>query len=179
MPAPRRPLPPLNSADLERYALRYVERYATTRAKLAAYLSRKLRERGWGEEKSPDVEGLVRRFAELGYVNDRLYAESKAGAMARRGLGARRVRQALRFDGIEEGDAAALEPSIEEAEQASALAFARRKRIGPYARELVEDRALLEKQMAAMIRAGHAPSLARAILRMTPGDDPEDTVFGG
>ena len=112
MPAPRRPLPPLNSADLERYALRYVERYATTRAKLAAYLSRKLRERGWAGEKSPDPGALAERMAGLGYVDDRLYAESKAGAMARRGLGARRVREALRFAGVEEEDAAALAPAL-------------------------------------------------------------------
>ncbi|WP_347275573.1 RecX family transcriptional regulator [Sphingomonas sp. HITSZ_GF] len=124
----------------------------------------------------PEVEGLADRFAELGYVNDRLYAESKAGAMARRGLGARRVREALRFAGVEEADTAALAPAIEAEARASALAFARRKRIGPFAREAA-DRALIEKQMAAMIRAGHAPSLARAILRMAPGDDPEATLF--
>ncbi len=176
MPAPRRPLPPLNSADLERYALRYVERYATTRAKLAAYLSRKLRERGWAGEKSPDPEALAERMAGLGYVDDRLYAESKAGAMARRGLGARRVREALRFAGVEEKDAAALAPALAAEALASAIVFARRRRIGPYARE-VADRALQEKQMAAMIRAGHAPGLARAIVRMAPGDDPE-TAFG-
>lgn len=168
-------MPPLNSADLERYALRYVERYATTRVKLAAYLSRKLRERGWDGEKSPDIEGLAQRMADLGYVNDRLYAESKAGAMARRGLGARRVRQALRFDGIEEEDAASLAPAIEDGAQASAIAFARRKRIGPYAREAA-DRVLQEKWMGAMIRAGHAPGLARAIVRMAPGEDPEITL---
>ncbi len=176
MPAQRRPLPPLNSADLERYALRYVERYATTRAKLAIYLSRKLRERGWDGEKSPDPEALAERMAELGYVDDRLYAESKAGAMARRGLGARRVREALRFAGVEEEDAAALAPAIAAEGLASAIAFARRRRIGPYAREAA-DRPLQEKQMAAMIRAGHAPGLARAIVRMAPGDDPE-TMLG-
>ena len=175
MPAPRRSLPPLNSADLERYALRYVERYATTRAKLAAYLSRKLRERGWAGEESPDPVGLAERMAGLGYVNDRLYAEARAGAMARRGLGARRVRQALRFDGIGEADAAALAPAIAADSISSAIAFARRKRIGPYAREAA-DRQLQEKQMAAMIRAGHAPGLARAIVRMAPGDDPEATL---
>ncbi|OSZ65106.1 RecX family transcriptional regulator [Sphingomonas sp. IBVSS2] len=176
MPAQRRPLPPLNSADLERYALRYVERYATTRAKLAIYLSRKLQERGWDGEKSPDPEALAERMAELGYVDDRLYAESKAGAMARRGLGARRVREALRFAGVEEEDAAALAPAIAAEGLASAIAFARRRRIGPYAREAA-DRPLQEKQMAAMIRAGHAPGLARAIVRMAPGDDPE-TMLG-
>jgi regulatory protein len=175
MPDPRRPLPPLNSADLERFALRYVERYATTRAKLTAYLSRKLRERGWGGEESPDPEGLAERMAELGYVNDRLYAESKAGSMARRGLGARRVREALRFAGVEAEDTEALAPAIEAEGISSAIAFARRKRIGPYGREQA-DRPLQDKQMAAMIRAGHAPSLARAIVRMAPGDDLEDTL---
>ena len=175
MPVPRRPLPPLNSADLERYALRYVERYATTRAKLAAYLSRKLRERGWDGENSPDPEALAERMAELGYVDDRLYAESKAGAMARRGLGARRVREALRFAGVEEADAAALALAIAAEGLASAIAVARRRRIGPYAREAA-DRPLQEKQMAAMIRAGHAPGLARAIVRMAPGDDPETAL---
>ncbi len=175
MPDPRRPLPPLNSADLERFALRYVERYATTRAKLTAYLSRKLRERGWDGEKSPDPEGLAERMAELGYVNDRLYAESKAGSMARRGLGARRVREALRFAGVETEDAEALAPAIEADGVSSAIIFARRKRIGPYGQEMA-DRPLQEKQMAAMIRAGHAPGLARAIVRMAPGDDPEDTL---
>ncbi|HYZ48955.1 MAG TPA: RecX family transcriptional regulator, partial [Sphingomonas sp.] len=41
---------PLDAPALERFALRYVERYATTRARLADYLSRKLRERGWAGE---------------------------------------------------------------------------------------------------------------------------------
>jgi hypothetical protein len=50
MTRPRRPLDPLERADLERFALRYVERYATTRGRLADYLKRKIRERGWGEE---------------------------------------------------------------------------------------------------------------------------------
>ncbi|MDQ0252492.1 SOS response regulatory protein OraA/RecX [Sphingomonas kyeonggiensis] len=117
-------------------------------------------------------------MAGLGYVNDRLYAESKAGAMARRGLGARRVREALRFAGVEEEDAAALAPSIEAGQVSSAIAFAKRKRIGPFGREAAE-RPLQEKQMAAMIRAGHAPGLARAIVRMAPGDDPEAILGPG
>lgn len=178
MPSPRRALPPLTGADLERVALRYVERYATTRAKLATYLVRKLRERGWQGEGAPDVEGLAQRMADLGYVNDRLYGEAKAGAMARRGLGARRVRQALRFAGVNGDDADALAPAIEAEEIASAIAFARRRRIGPYAREAA-DRVLQEKQMAAMIRAGHAPGLARAIVRMAPGEDPDATLAAG
>jgi regulatory protein len=175
MTRPRRPLTPLNVADLERFALRYVERYATTRGRLVDYLKRKIRERGWGGETNPDIVGLAQRMADLGYVNDRLFAESKAGAMGRRGLGARRVTQALRQAGIDDEDAEAVAPAVAADAPTSAIAFARRKRIGPFAREAA-DRPLQEKQLAAMLRAGHALDLSRKIVRMAPGEDVEALI---
>jgi regulatory protein len=168
----RRPVPPLDPAALERLALRYVERFATTRGRLADYLRRKVRERGWAGESAPDATALAQRMADLGYVDDRAYAEAKAGSMGRRGLGARRVNEALRFAGIEEEDAVAVAPAIEEDRMKSAIAFARRKRIGPFGREAAE-REVRQKQLAAMLRAGHAMDVARAIVAMAPGDDVE------
>ncbi|MEI9851787.1 MAG: RecX family transcriptional regulator [Sphingomonas sp.] len=156
-------------------ALRYVERYATTRAKLAAYLARKVRERGWEDAAPADPAAIAERFAGLGYVDDRAFAEARAAAMGRRGLGARRVAQALRFAGIGEEDAAAVAPGVAADAAASALAFARRRRIGPYAREAA-DRPGRERQVAAMVRAGHAPALAWRIARMAPGDDAESVM---
>ena len=167
----RRPLPPLDSARLERLALRYVERFATTRGKLAVYLARKVRERGW-EGEAADPVAIAERFAELGYVNDRIYAESKASAMARRGLGARRVNDALRHAGVQEGDTAEITPQIAERTNETALAFARKRRIGPFA-EVQADRAMITKHVAAMVRAGHSPDLAWKIARMEPGESVE------
>ncbi|HEY0623111.1 regulatory protein RecX [Sphingomonas sp.] len=167
----RRPLPPLDRAALERLALRYVERFATTRGKLAAYLLRKVRERGW-EGEPADPVAIAERFAELGYVNDRLYAESQASAMARRGLGARRVNDALRHAGVQERDAAEIAPLIAERAVETALAFARKRRIGPFATERA-DRERAAKQAAAMVRAGHSPDLAWKIARMDPGESVE------
>jgi regulatory protein len=167
----RRPVPPLDRAALDRLALRYVERFATTRGKLAAYLTRKIRERGYDGD-PPDPADIAERFAELGYVNDRLYAESKAAAMARRGLGARRVGEALRHAGVQADDAEAVAPQIDARTGQSAIDFARRKRIGPFAAEPA-DRERMAKQVAAMVRAGHAPALAWRIARMNPGDDPD------
>jgi len=172
MSRPQRPRPPLEPADLERFALRYVERYATTRAKLADYLRRKIRERGWAGTCPPDPVALAERMAELRYVDDRAFAEARAGAMGRRGLGARRVTEALRHAGIDGEDAEAVAPAIRADAGASAVAFARRRRIGPFAREAA-DRPLREKQVAAMIRAGHALDLARRIVRMEPGESVE------
>ncbi|HTG38656.1 regulatory protein RecX [Sphingomonas sp.] len=145
-------------------ALRYVERFATTRAKLAAYLARKLRERGWAEDGPPPVEPLVERIAALGYVDDRAWGEAKAAAMARRGLGARRVRQALGAAGVAGDDVEAINPMLDAGRIESAVAYARRRRIGPYARE-APDRDQVERHVAQMVRAGHAPDLSRRIAR--------------
>lgn len=170
MARPHRPLPPLRPADLDRLALRYVERYATTRVRLAAYLARKIRERGWAGEAPADPASIASRMAERGYVDDRAYGEAKASAMARRGLGARRVGEALRYAGVVGEDAAALTAEIEARAEASAIAFARRKRMGPFALE-APDPAQREKQLAAMLRAGHRLDLARRILNMESGED--------
>jgi regulatory protein len=169
---PRRPVPPLDRPALERLALRYVERFATTRGRLTDYLRRKIRERGWDGE-AADPAGIAERFAELGYIDDRAYGEAKASAMARRGLGARRVAGALHQAGVKGEDAEAIAPGIEERALDAALAFARRRRIGPYA-DAVPDRPQREKQIGAMLRAGHAPALARRIASMKPGDEPVD-----
>ena len=71
---------PLDDAGLERLALRYVERYATSRARLSAYLGRKLRERGWAGSDAPPVEALTDRLAELRYVDDAAFAVRLIGA---------------------------------------------------------------------------------------------------
>lgn len=170
MPRQRFSLSPLTASDLDRLALRYVERFATTRGRLADYLRRKIRERGWAEDCPADPDAVAQRMADRGYINDRLYAEAKAGSMARRGLGARRVAEALRHAGVESADVEAVSPHVEAEAVAAALAFARRKRIGPFATEAC-DRAQQQKQLAAMLRAGHPLPLSRRIILMEPGED--------
>lgn len=168
-PDQNRSITPLDEAGLERLALRYVERYATTRAKLASYLRRKLRERGWHEASHPPVERIVERFADLRYVDDRQFAEMRAASLARRGYGRMRVGLALRHAGIEEADAA---PVLEQAEARAidaALAFARRRRIGPYA-AADPDEAGRRRAFAAMVRAGHSIETVKVVLAMR-GED--------
>lgn len=159
-------LKPLDAAALERLALRYVERFATTRGKLTHYLRRKVRERGWLGGVLPDPAALADRMAALGYIDDRGYAATKAGAMARRGLGARRVIAALHAAGVGEDD----RPAINDAAPAAALAFARRKRLGPFA-AAVPDRDARTRQLAQFLRAGHRVELAKRLLAMRPGDE--------
>ena len=168
----KRAVPPLDRERLERLAVNYAGRYAVTRAKLKAYLARKLRERGWDGEGEPPVDSLVERFARLGYVDDAAFATARAQSLSRRGYGARRVETALKVAGIEEADgAAAREHTAAEAWNA-ALRFAERRRIGPYA-EAYGERPEREKKLTAMLRAGHPLALARKIVAARPGEFPE------
>lgn len=155
-------------------ALAYVARFATSGGKLGAYLKRKLRERGWEGESEPDVAALVARYAELGYVDDAAYARAKSGDLLRRGYGQRRVSQALGQAGIAEDLRESVSASLHEA-RAAALQLARKRRFGPFAAEPA-DRAVREKQLAAMIRAGHGFEVARAVLEAASEDEAEAWV---
>lgn len=153
-------------------ALHYTGRYATTRAKLATFLRRKLRERGWDGDDPPDVEAIISRFAELHYVDDAGFASMKGAALTRRGYGIRRVGEQLRAAGVEENDR---QPALDEAASerwAAAQTFARRKRLGPYATTPIapEQR---NKAVAAFLRAGHDYTTARRWIDAAPGEMPD------
>lgn len=165
---PRKALPPLNEAQLRELALRYVGRFATSRAKLRSYLQRKLRERGWDDAQEPDLAALSDRFADMGYVDDAAFALGKARSLAVRGYGKQRLATQLHAAGIEEDHRGAACEHADEQAVAAAVRFARRRRIGPFASSQL-DRAGRDKAIAAMIRAGHSFALARAIAILPPG----------
>ena len=165
----RRDPVPLDSAKLDELALTYVGRFATTRAKLGAYLSRKIRERGWAGDRPPEPGRIVERLSGLGYVDDAQYALSKARALTGRGYGPRRVSQSLYAAGIAEEDGEAARALAGEESVEAALRYARRRRIGPFAAE-VPDPAARERALAAMVRAGHSFGISRTILALKPGE---------
>jgi regulatory protein len=153
---------PLNSASLHELALSYVARFATSAAKLERYLRRKLHERGWEGETPADTAALAARFVELGYVDDAVYARAKSSSLLGRGYGGRRVNQALGEAGI----AAEIREDVapgERAARAAALRLAQRRRFGPFGTE-PPDRERREKQLSAMLRAGHSLDNARHLV---------------
>lgn len=163
---------PLDQRKLNDLALSYVARFATSSGKLEAYLHRKIRERGQVEAKDDDqmesgrpqldVAAIVERMVELRYIDDEAYARSKTDGLLRRGYGGRRVEQALRADGIDDDLRGAVAPDASAARHA-AFALAQKRRFGPFGDGL-PDRARREKQIAAMIRAGHDYDSAKTLV---------------
>lgn len=153
---------PLDSAKLDELALAYVARFAANAHKLEAYLVRKVRERGWAGEEPADPDAIVDRFVDLGYIDDAAWAQARSDSLVRRGYGARRVGQALHAAGIAEDIRAAVAPD-HAAGRRAAVALARKRRFGPWGAPGA-DRAAREKQIAAMLRAGHGFAAARAVI---------------
>lgn len=171
--------PPLDATRLRDLALHYAARFATTGARLEAYLARKIRERGLAEDADGraapiDLPALVARLVELGYVDDDAYARARARDLGQRGYGARRVEQTLRAAGVGEGLRQAHAPGEAASRRAAAL-MAQKRRLGPYATgtgnsDPIAARKAHEKAVAAMLRAGHDYQHVRFILAAPDAD---------
>jgi regulatory protein len=172
-PSTRRPAPPLDAVRLGELALAYVARFATSEARLARYLGRKLFERGWDDTglSSEAVAAAVAKCARLGFVDDSAFAQQRGGALGRRGLGERRLRAQLNVDGIKADIAAPVLERARDGRMTTALAFARRRRLGPYGAGMPGDPKARDKVIGAFLRAGHDSATVRQILAIAPGDD--------
>lgn len=169
---PRKTPRPLDSPRLEELALAYVARFATTAAGLESYLARKLRERGWEDERPADPPAIVARFVAAGYIDDEAWARAKSGSLLRRGYGERRIGEALSRGGV----AAAIRDELragEAATRAAALTMARKRGFGPFGKAVL-DRPAREKQIAAMLRAGHRLDSARELVNAASIEAAED-----
>lgn len=182
---------PLDEASLRDLALSYAARFATTAAKLEMYLHRKIRERGVVDDAGQiDVRAIVDRLVELRYVDDEAYAKARSGSLLRRGYGAKRVSEALRHAGVDENTCEQAAPNAVTAREA-AITMARKRRFGPFGLHEQAglegsddthgddqpprlDPAKREKQIAAMLRAGHGFDTAKLLIDARSIDEVED-----
>jgi regulatory protein len=157
---------------LERAALRYLERYASSRENLRRVLLRRVAKAARRDEAAAEtgralVETLIERYVQSGLLDDKRYAEAKAAGLARAGASRYRIRGKLRQKGVAAAridDAlAALDERGEGSELAAACALIRKKRLGPY-RPPAARAQFRNKDLAALSRAGFALGLARRLL---------------
>ena len=165
----KKKIAPLNSTKLRALALHYVGKYATSRKKLKQYLDRKIRERGWDDSNPPNVEVLVMEFASRSYVDDSVFAASKARSLLNRGYGPKRLEQEIYVGGIESEDQTEALAILRDNQWQAADNFARKKHIGPYAKKPATSEQK-QKQLGAFLRAGHDMKIAQKFVQ-ADGDD--------
>lgn len=145
---------PLEPADLEALALRYLNRFDCSVQKLRTHLRQTVRRRGGdAAELERHVEVLLERYQASGLLNDERFAENLAERLKARGGSRRAIVQKLRQRGIASGVAEASAPKSPGAELEAARAFVRRRRLGPHRPEAerLENR---RRDLAALARNG-------------------------
>lgn len=167
---------PITPAELEKAALDYLERFASSAQNLKRVLLRRLRRAkaspgdpayqeaiGW-------IEGLLARFRASGLLDDRAYAETQAISLSRRGLARRRIAERLAAKGVGRDEIRtaldALQDEHCDVDLAAAVALARRRGLGPFRakRERGERR---QKDISVMARAGFGYEVARRVIDAT------------
>lgn len=169
---PSRPRP-VSQHYLENAATYYLGRYASSAENLARVLERKVRRRNEGHtapsaEQEGWIEATVAKCVRLGLVNDTEYALTRTFSLHRSGKSERVIRGTLKQKGVGEDDInAALDALREEKgdslELEAAIAYARRRRFGPY-RTSKPDEDKMRRELASFARAGFGYQLARKII---------------
>jgi len=155
-------------AYLQRAALAYLERYASSAENLRRVLKRKVEKRCRLRGEDPAefqemIDEVVAKSLRTGLVDDARYAEARVASLRRRGGSARAIQAKLSAKGVDRATvAAALADGEEDDEESAARAFARRRRLGPY--RPGERAPYRDKDLAAMARAGFRFDVARSIV---------------
>lgn len=166
---------PITAKYLQNAAAFYLERYASSAEGLRRVLRRRVAKARMldapvMENVEQAIEAVVQKFVSAGLLDDTAFAQTKARALHRRGLSGRMTRQRLQAAGVDSDTVADAMAALDDElgtdpakrELQAALAFARRRRLGPYrTKDRDEHRA---RDLASMARAGFAYDLARKIV---------------
>jgi regulatory protein len=178
---PKRP-PNVTRIGLEGAALRYLERFDCSVARLKKVLNERVAKAvraGVPEAAAAPaiVELILERYQESGLINDQRFAKNFAERQRDRGASRRMIEQKLRARGISSETVEQLLPRNESAssELEAAQAFARRRRLGPH-RKAETREAYRRKDLMAMARAGFNYDVASRVIGVGNSTSFEDEL---
>lgn len=172
--------------DLEQIALDYLARFASSRKRLEDMLTRRVRRSAHFHKDDPAIllaaiPNVIAKLERHRFIDDTAFAAMKAASLTRRGTSKKQVGMRLTQLGIEpEIRAKALETLEEEFgndDEAAAIAYAKRRRLGRYrARHIAGEQRVIQakRDLSAMARAGFSFDLAKRILGNVADIDIED-----
>lgn len=165
---------PVTAAYLERAAMAYLERYASSGENLRRVLERKVRrrcrERGEDPESfMPLIAETLRKLATSGLVDDVRYAEGRVASLRRRGGSTRAIAAKLAAKGVGREVAQDAIAAHEGDDVEAARALARRRRLGPHRSR--DREAHRDKDVASLARAGFSLRVAKAVVDAEGDED--------
>ncbi len=147
----------------------YLSRFESSSGKVRTMLHRRLQKaRLAGQDIPPEastwIENTIRHMRDLGYLNDRRYAESQIRHLSRQGKSTRFIAQKLGDAGIDDDTIRTLLSESDTSDLDRARRFVARKKIGHY-RPTDIRAAYHTKDLAALARAGFSYDIAMTALK--------------
>ncbi len=185
-PAPKRAAKSVPRKMTERrlhnIAVFYVERFATTAANLKRVLTRRIDRacKHHGDDRTlmiPWADAVVEKMVKTGAVDDARYALDRAKSLRRLGRSPQKIRANLHGKGVSAAIVRDVIAATEETESGgdaaydAAVAYARRRRLGPFRTfegTADEQRKQTQKDLASLGRAGFSYDIARRVMALKP-----------
>ena len=149
---------PITYNRLKNIALFYLERYDTSRAKLVDVLKRRIKKAKMQELDIPPetnvwIQQIVQECQNLGYIDDKRYAQRQVGLLSHQGKSARFIVQKLKSAGLDEDLIQSLLEEDDDLERAKI--FVHKKHLGTD----------YQKDLAKLARAGFSYEIAKQALQ--------------
>ena len=144
---------------LKNIALYYLKRFDSSTDNLRQVLKRRVNDYAyhhpeWNKQEAYQwIENLLEDFERYGYLDDARYAEIKVKNYAMSGKSARYITGKLKQKGISESMVTALLEEQEYDPFETALAFAKKKKLGPF-RDEDKQAEFKQKDLGTLLRAG-------------------------
>ena len=159
------------TTNLKDLAYSYLEKYSPSKQQLKVYLLKKYLTKIKGTKSKKEVtsiiDQIISNLEKNKFLNDEMYADSKARMFLRRGYSLNKINQSLRNKGIQDEYVKKSINKIKENEIepdfVSALKLCKRRRIGPLRPE--SNRELFyKKDMGILARGGFSFDLSKRVL---------------
>ncbi|MEQ8440722.1 MAG: regulatory protein RecX [Alphaproteobacteria bacterium] len=167
---------------LEKAALSYLERFATSAENLRRVLMRRVEKSARLHDTdsaalADAVANLIARYRRAGLLDDQAYATARAASLHRAGKSMRYIRQSLAQKGVGPDDCDAAIATLQDevpadTDLSAAVNYARRRRIGPWRPQGREE--ARQKDLSALGRQGFSYEIARRIVEAETPDQLED-----
>ena len=182
----------VSRSSLMNAAVYYLQRFAASREGVRRVLATKVRRSlayhgGDQEEAAAWVEEVLDTLQKQGFLDDAAFAEARARSLAARGTAGRAIRMKLAQKGVDKDIIDdALASLAEEVgyrtgqgddanpDLTAAVAYARRRRLGPYRLDPDARAERREKDVAALARQGFSPDIALKVVDAEDLADLED-----
>ena len=178
--APRKATP----KSLENAALYYLQRFSSSSENLRRVLMRRVQRSAHHhgtdlEEGTEIIAALIKRYNEVGLLDDAQFARARAKSLNRRGSSVRAIRAKLSEKGVAADLISETLKKLTDEDQnpefTAAVTFARKRRIGPFRAD--DNRAeLREKDLTALARAGFNYDIAQKVIEAETTKELEDEI---